>query len=363
MIVYYITSHGFGHAARSCEVIRNLPAGAPLTLRTAVPESFLRHELRGRPFTLAPAEFDCGVLGPDSSAVDLERTVAKMEGLLARNEGRLTEEVEFLQGCGARLVVADVAPFALRAAREAGLPSILIANFTWTAIYQYLLDHYCEEEALAGRTRRVIEAMQREYDMGELMLATDMRIPMRACRQRRDVPLVARKGTSRRERLIEKLKLDPARPIYLLYVGRDGMAGMQWERLARLEGMQLVSYTPPPGSEHFVHMLPEELIDHIDAAPTVDAVIAKAGYGICSECISTSTPLIYPPRPQFAEMLALDEVMERWGGGLKMSEEDFKSLNWQPYLERMEGLTLRPETVDCTGGPVCARTIMERWER
>src|SRR5689334_13170567 len=97
MIVYYITSHGFGHAVRSCEIIRNLDRRLPLTVRTELPEWFLRHELGGVDFTLAPAEFDCGVLGPDSVHVDLGATVARMEELLRINEVRLADEIEFLR--------------------------------------------------------------------------------------------------------------------------------------------------------------------------------------------------------------------------------------------------------------------------
>src|SRR5688572_19570159 len=104
MIVYYITSHGFGHAVRSCEVIRNLPPHLPLTLRTNLPEWFPRNELPGRPFELTHAEFDCGVLGPDSARVDLELTVSTMEKIQACNEARLEDEIRFLKDCNARVV-------------------------------------------------------------------------------------------------------------------------------------------------------------------------------------------------------------------------------------------------------------------
>src|SRR5437016_10912651 len=54
---------------------------------------------------------------------------------------------------GARAVVADIVPFALRAARAAELPSVLIANFTWPAIYDDLLRHFAPDEKLLDRAR------------------------------------------------------------------------------------------------------------------------------------------------------------------------------------------------------------------
>jgi hypothetical protein len=131
---------------------------------------------------------------------------------------------------------------------------------------------------------------------------------MRACRARRDVPLVARRGRNRKDELIQKLGLDPARPLGLVYLGRDGMDGIAWERLKALD-LQLISYAPPAEAESMMRAIPEDLIDHVDAASSVDVAIAKSGYGMCGECITAGTPLIYPPRPMFAEMTAVDELM------------------------------------------------------
>ena len=42
-----------------------------------------------------------------------------------------------------------------------------------------------------------------------------------------------------------------------------------------------------------------------DVTASVDAVVAKAGYGTLAECMAAGTPLIFPPRPSFAEHEAL----------------------------------------------------------
>lgn len=361
MIVYYITSHGFGHAVRSCEVIRNIDPALPLTVRSNVPEWFLRQEIgTARPYILAPAEFDCGVLGPDSSRCDLAATVTRMEELFQENEARLEAEVAYLKAVGARAVVCDVPPFPLRVARAAGVPSILIANFTWSAIYQHLADHFSPGPEVTRRAQAVIDRMQAEYDQGDLLLATDMAIKMRACARRVDVPMVARHGASRREKIARELGLDPARPIYLLYLGRDGMNGIRWERLKELN-LQVISYLVPPGAEGLVVGIPEELIDHVDAASSVDTVIAKPGYGICGESIAAGTPLIFTPREEFAEMAGVYPLMARWGGGVEIAEQDFCELNWQPYIERARSVKINHGAVDCSGGAACARWIERAW--
>lgn len=361
MIVYYITSHGYGHAVRACEIIRNLPPDVPLTIRSEVPEAFLRGELRGRSFTLEAASFDCGTLGPDSQTIDLRVTIEAAEEVLAANEARLAGEAAFLEALGTRLVVSDVPAFALRAADAAGIPSILTANFTWSSLYRHLLEQQGGPGDLRERAGRVIRQMDSEYALGGLLLETDMSVPMTACRHRCKVPLVVRRGRDRRQALIDGLGLDPARPIVMVYFGREGMHGIRWDRAAELGDLQLVGFHKPAGAGDFVHVVPEALIEHADLAASVDAVVAKPGYGVCGECIASSTPLLYLPRPDFYEMEAVTEVMERWGGGLCMPVEDFKTLRWRPWIERVHACELHPERVPGNGGPVIAAVIARSW--
>lgn len=363
MIVYYISSHGFGHAVRSCEIIRNLAPEIPLTLRTCVPEWFLRHELDGRKFELAPERFDCGVLGPDSSAIDLEATLATLEPLLDRNDTIIEEEARLLKERGARLVVADIVPFAMRAAHQAGVPSILVANFTWPAIYEYIVRHYCDDAVLRARLMAAAARMHADDALGELLLAPDLAVPMQACRRQRQVALVARRGASRRDQLTGRLNLNPIKPLVLLYFGREGIAEMAWERMDELrEDFEFISYQPPTEARGSIHSIPEDLLHHVDAAASVDVVLAKPGYGICGECIAAGTPLIYPPRPQFYETVAIDRVMERWGGGSKINEDDFKQLNWKGSIEAALERQPNPEAIRTDGGAQCGAILARAWE-
>lgn len=358
MIAYYISAHGFGHAARAAEVIRALPWDVPVLVRTGVPQWFLRQATAGRPFDYEPAVFDSGVIGPDSSRTDVAATVEHTERVLEDNVERFHPEVDLLRHRAARLVVTDIVPFATAVARAAGVPSVVIANFLWTNIYAHLRDHYTPCTAFRRRLDRIIDHMQAEYDQGDLLLTPDMAVPMRACGHQQATPLIARHGRPRRRMLAEGLGLDPNRPIYLLYLGRNSIEGMHWQNIDRLAGLQLVGYAVPPGAETLVHHLPDRLMDHADAAASVDAVVAKPGYGICSECVAARTPLFYPPRPDFVEIRAIGDLMRRWGGGACMPAEDFLHLNWRPYLQRAERLrrTMRP--IECSGALACARHIL-----
>mgnify|MGYP003414460529 CR=1 FL=1 len=51
---------------------------------------------------------------------------------------RIREVASAVRASGASCVVADIAPFGLEVARAAGLPAVLIENFTWDWIYEPL---------------------------------------------------------------------------------------------------------------------------------------------------------------------------------------------------------------------------------
>ena len=358
MLVYYISSHGFGHAVRSCEVIRQLPAELPLTIKTAVPEQFLREELGPRPFDCVFAQHDCGVLGPDSSHADLALTFERAEELERQNAAQLATEAAWLRQAGARLVAADIVPFALRAARAAGLPSVLLANFTWPAIYSDLLHCFAATGGLRERGLRIIAQLQSDFDAGDLLLETEFAIPMRACARRERIGLISRRGVNRREAIKRTLGLDAAKPIYLIYLGADGLGGMQWERLPRLNG-QFIAYSVPPGAEPYVRQLPRDAVHHADAAASVDAVISKPGYGLCAECMAAGTPLLFVPRPHFSEADAIAAALDRWGGAIQMDLEAFKNLDWAAALSRLASLRPNAESIDLRGGAEAAHFILD----
>ncbi|MFX6019324.1 hypothetical protein ABTF08_20820, partial [Acinetobacter baumannii] len=56
---------------------------------------------------------------------------AEVEGLAAQ-----------LRACAAEVVLCDISPLGLEAARTAGIPSVLLESFTWDWIYR----GYCERE-------------------------------------------------------------------------------------------------------------------------------------------------------------------------------------------------------------------------
>lgn len=365
-VVYYVSAHGLGHFIRAGEVIKALPRETPLILRTDVDERYIRQVFGDRAPRVERARFDCGAIGADSLSVDARATFEAAEAMQRANDEREGEEVAFLRSVDARVVVADAPPFALRVARRAGVPSMLIANFTWVEIYARLVDRARArgEADVAESGERLVERLKRELSEGDLHLIPGLALPMEACRRRLEVPIVARRGRDRRELLCERLGLSADAPLHLVYLGLDGCAGVDFAALDRLDGEQFFAFEAVPGdAAGRVRVMPEGLLDHADATASADGVVGKLGYSLCAECAAHGKPIVYPPRPDFAEADALAAGMERFGLGVAVSAEDFRALRWGPALQRARELSAAARPIAADGAPVCAQIIAETWRR
>ncbi|HUG36804.1 MAG TPA: hypothetical protein VML54_07625, partial [Candidatus Limnocylindrales bacterium] len=97
-LVYYVSGHGFGHAARTAEILAALRTRAGPSLRTAVVTEAPAWILREADPTLhvEHAAFDPGVLQQSALDVDVAATArahavlgARFEALAAREAARL----------------------------------------------------------------------------------------------------------------------------------------------------------------------------------------------------------------------------------------------------------------------------------
>ena len=136
-LAVYVTSHGFGHLNRSVAVINRIPSDIPVTVRSH--PSLLAHwrEALRRPATLEEHVSDVGALNPpgDSNTTDGLGTLELAARVHVEAMGRVDEEAARLRDEGTAAVLCDAPPVPLVAARRAGVPGFLLANFTWADIY------------------------------------------------------------------------------------------------------------------------------------------------------------------------------------------------------------------------------------
>ncbi len=360
-IAYFISPHGFGHAARSCAVIEAVWERAPDTrfeLFTTVPAWFFEQSLE-QPVGYHPATTDLGLVQKSSLEEDLDETVRRLRAWLpfrprdrsdspaARSSSTspgqaLDHLAAAVVDTGCELVVCDVSPLGLEVARHAAVPSLLIENFTWDWIYRA---YASAQPALAGIA---------DY-LAEVFAGADRHIQTEPlCRRvagAQVVPPIARRPRGERHGIRRRLEVPPDAQLVMVTMG-----GVEWqyegietrlatrpkERRHRDRWLVIPGGSPEPRRLGQAVLLPHRSeFYHPDLIQASDAVIGKLGYSTVAEVYDAGVPFGYVPRPTFPESPPVESWVRRHLPSRRVDAASFVSWDWldeiDPLLELPRG--------------------------
>ena len=193
-LCFYVSGHGYGHARRTTQVIREfarLRPDATIRIRSAAPARIFKPL---PPEWVEPSEMDAGLIEMDAVTIDRENSLRNLLAFMARRSDILAAEVAAIRRLGASLIVADIPFLAGDVAAETGVPCIGISNFTWDWIYENLFAGDHRYEAVAGS---IVEQLRE--DVGVAATAVWAHLPVHRAENRgaagRDAqPAPARRG-------------------------------------------------------------------------------------------------------------------------------------------------------------------------
>ena len=361
-VFFYISGHGFGHASRQIEIVNALGSLAPhvnIHIRTAAPEWLFQRTLRV-PVTFTQTECDTGAVQADSLHLDERATIERAARFHERLPERAAAEAAALSRAGARVVVSDAPPLACAAASKAGVPSLVVANFTWDWIYQGYAEHLAHAPEL-------LPAIRQAYTCA----AAGWRLPMHGgfdtFRMVVDMPFVARHSTRDRAEVRQAFSLPADRPLVLASFGGLGANDLDLRRLDCAGEFEILvtvrddaDAEAPPG----VHLLPEATLygrgyRYEDLVHAADAVVTKPGYGIIAECVANGAAMLYTSRGRFAEYDVLVSEMPRFLRCRFIDNEALYAGAWREPLRALLSAPPPPLTPATDGAPVIARRLLE----
>lgn len=366
-VAWYISGHGFGHASREIEIINAVRArrpGLPIVVRTGAKPWIFDLTLRS-PVDVQQAECDTGIAQIDSLRLDEAETLRRAGEFYANFERRVGDEAEWLRAAGATLVVADIPPLAIAAAKEARLPSMAIGNFTWDWIYEAYeperagLPHLVPviRDACAGASRYVRLPMWGGFEMAPPALTVD-------------VPLVARRSSRAPGETRRALGLPADRRLVLLSFGGHGLDHLDPDVLRALGPEYLVVITghlqlaqAARAAGDAVAVFDERALydagwRYEDLVAASDVVLTKPGYGIIAECAANDTAMLYTSRGHFVEYEVLVQEMPSYVRSQFIPQEALFAGDWRPYLEELLAQD-RPEPPDVSGAEAAADLVLD----
>ncbi|XP_021275941.1 L-arabinokinase-like [Herrania umbratica] len=354
VFAYYVTGHGFGHATRVVEVVRNLiVAGHDVHVVTGAPDFVFTSEIQSPRLFLRKLVLDCGAVQADALTVDRLASLQKYsETAVQPRNSILATEVEWLNSIKADLVVSDVVPVACRAAAEAGIRSVCVTNFSWDFIYaEYVM-------AAGYHHRSIVWQIAEDYSHCEFLIRLPGYCPMPAFRDVIDVPLVVRRLHKSRKEVRKELGIGEDVKLVILNFGGQPAGWKLKEEylpsgwLCLVCGASDTQELPP----NFIKLPKDAYTPDLIAAS--DCMLGKIGYGTVSEALAYKLPFVFVRRDYFNEEPFLRNMLEFYQSGVEMIRRDLLTGHWKPYLER--AISLKPcYEGGINGGEVAAHILQE----
>jgi hypothetical protein len=355
-IAAFITPHGFGHAARAAALLaalRGLAPGVGLHLFTTVPRWFFAESLGGD-FTLHRFASDVGLVQAGPLGEDLPATVARLGALYPPGPGVVAALARTLRRGGCRLVVSDIAPLGALAARAAGLPCVLVENFTWGWIYRGLVSR----EPALGPFAALSDGLVGRFDL-RVQAEPVCRPAAGAAR----VGPISRRPRAGRRRTRAALGIEARRPAVLVTMGGIPHGGFAVGPLLRQPGVEFILAGGARRRRRVgnVLLLPHRSgFFHPDLAAAADAVVGKIGYSTLAETCRARVPYGFVPRPGFRESAALSRWLVARGRGLAIGAGEFATGEWVRRVPELLSLG-RPAERFPDGARQAADLILERF--
>lgn len=348
-----ISGHGYGHAAQVVPVLNELGklvSGLSAILRTTVPASFFEDRLT-IPWILQSVQQDVGCVQEGPLQINIPATWEAHRLFHARWEQRVMQEVAAMQASGPQVILADTPYLAECAGKDAGIPIVALANFTWSEILEPFAgpDHPQQQE--------ILSTIRESYTYADLALRIAPGLTLPSFRKVLDIGPIAEPASPQRQALRAHLQLDATEQLVLVSFGGVPLTSLPWNQMNRMQGRRFIVPGSTTQTSPRVLSLSTLPFSFKTVLASVDVVMTKPGYGTIVEAVALGLPVIYVRRYNFADEIPLVDFLHRYGHSAELSLADFASGHWQPAFEVLGHARTAASPPPCTGAAEAARHL------
>jgi len=340
-VAAFVSPHGFGHAARSSAVMAALHrgTGARFELFTTAPRWFFEESIAGT-FRYHEEVVDVGFRQKSALQFDLAATVDALRDFAPFDSSEVERLAREVRETGCSAVLCDISPLGVAVADAAGLPSVVVENFTWGWLYEPLIERAPELEAIG-------EELDAWIDRATVHLQARPVCQPRA--ELEPVDPVSREVRTERSETRDRLGVGEEEALTVVTMGGYGEALPFLDRLKERSGERfLLTGAPETGRDGNLLLFDNDTALFMpDLLRAADAVVAKLGYGTVSEVWREGIPWAWVTRPDFREMPPLESFAESELQGFLVTAEGFASGTW---IDRLDELKVMPRTPRGRGG-------------
>jgi UDP:flavonoid glycosyltransferase YjiC (YdhE family) len=327
-LAYFISPHGYGHAARASAVMQavsEMVAEVHFDIFTTVPSWFFQDSLSVS-FTYHKLLTDIGLVQRTAFRADLNETLRKLTEFLPFPLPLIEAIAATIGKLNCVLVICDISPLGIAVGRHAGIPTMLVENFTWDWLYQQYVD-------VAERFNGPIDYLKTLFAEARYHIKTEP-----VCSPD-PVDLttapVSRKVKNPPDRIRKQLGLPAASKMVLITTG--GIA-QRYGFLDRLKKMHHIKFILPGAGlqmttrDNLTILPARSNFYHPDLVNASDAVVGKVGYSTLAEVYHAGVPFGYAARSNFRESEPMVAFIESEMNGIFLDESEFSTGDWAGKL-------------------------------
>ncbi len=328
-IAYFVSPHGFGHAARAAAVmqaLRESRADIEFDIFSTVPPWFFQDSMSA-PFVYHHLVTDIGLVQKTAFEADLDRTLRSLDHFLPFQQSLVYEIAAKIRNLNSCIIINDISPLGISVAKEVGIPSVLVENFTWDWIYHQYVEADC-------RFERHIDYLKALFEAADYHIKTEPNCgPGRA--DLKTLP-VSRSVKTPADHIRKQLNIPEAAKMVLI---TSGGIPQEYEFLNELKKKPDIHFILPGAGPRLKHCANYAILPHRsrfyhpDLVNASDAVVGKVGYSTLSEVYQAGIPFGYVLRANFRESKPLAKFISRAMAGIALKESDFSTGKWTSHVE------------------------------
>lgn len=307
------------------QAVSEMVAEVHFDIFTTIPSWFFQDSLSGS-FTYHKLLTDIGLVQKTAFQADLNTTLRKLTDFLPFNPPFIEEIAAAVKKDNCALIICDISPMGIAVGKHAGIPTMLVENFTWDWLYQ----QYVEVD---GRFNGHIDYLKSLFSAANYHIAAE---PV-CCPGPADLTAapVSRKSKNPADRIRKRLRLPPASKMVLITTG--GIS-QDYGFLDRLKKMRHIRFVLPGAGlqmairDNLIILPPHSDFYHPDLVNASDAVVGKVGYSTLAEVYHAGVPFGYAVRSNFRESEPMAAFIARQMEGIFMDESEFSRGDWTDKL-------------------------------
>jgi UDP:flavonoid glycosyltransferase YjiC (YdhE family) len=297
-IVIYVSDHGFGHAARTIALVRQLKKyNYEIIVKNSNAYNFLKSQLPE--YKIIKTQTDVGPLtNIFSNSPDYEKTFSLYNNWIDNSKKWIDDEVKFFKNKKIDLIISDISPISIRLANKLGIPCITIANFTWIDILENFPHHKYRND--------IINWLYDSFEMSTLPIRLPLHMKLKGLRKPKNSSLLFRKTTSSKNSILKNLGIKD-KPI-TVYLGTNNS---KLRFITNNKTLNIIHVHPK-----YIKINNKKINNSIDIQNLISAsklVITKPGYGVFSECIASRCPMLVIPQKNYPEAKVLCKHAKKFG--------------------------------------------------